>query len=323
MRISTIKIIFFTLLGGIFFFTIHNTVPKTLSAFKAKHSKVNREISYHKKAVLGKIQTITENTNSQTKPRLLFSSGFEGVQLSEQVEDYQYITGMDKETGDSWPLHILGSNFSGIHRINDDRGKAITNSIVTVIGPKGDSSSVLYQEVKYDVNVTQTPFQINNIQENPQELYMSYWMKTDSTSFHKKDIWRAIWEYKTKNYASYTNGFRMIAFMATDYEGKPYWLFQGDTSPQNPIWQTENYSVPLILNEWFKVEYHIKWDDGPNGYASMKVNGKLIGEHRGATTANSDPMDFIMLTQVYGNSHPMHQWVDDIEIWDGLPEDGR
>jgi hypothetical protein len=52
----------------------------------------------------------------------------------------------------------------------------------------------------------------------------------------------------------------------------------------------------------------------------MKVNDKLIGEHFGATTINEDAMDFIMLTQVYGNSHPMYQWVDDIEIWSGLPE---
>ena len=52
----------------------------------------------------------------------------------------------------------------------------------------------------------------------------------------------------------------------------------------------------------------------------MKVNGELIAEHSGATTTNSDNLDFIILTQVYGNSHPMHQWVDDIEIWNGLPE---
>ena len=51
----------------------------------------------------------------------------------------------------------------------------------------------------------------------------------------------------------------------------------------------------------------------------MKVNGQLIAEHHGATTTNSDNLDFIILTQVYGNSHPMHQWVDDIEIWDGAP----
>ena len=29
---------------------------------------------------------------------------------------------------------------------------------------------------------------------------MTYWMKTDDVSLKGKDIWRAIWEYKTENY---------------------------------------------------------------------------------------------------------------------------
>jgi hypothetical protein len=316
MRIPLIKLLLFTVLGGIAFYNIHKTIPKTLSASKNTYDSDNG----HKAKLKASKANAVETGYGKILPTLLFSSGFEGIQLSEQVEDYQYLTGIDKETGDSWPLYILGSDFSGIHRIDDDNGEAITNEIVHVIGPQGKQTSALFQSVHYDVQVTQTPFQINNIQENPEELYMSYWMKTDSTAVKGIDTWRAIWEYKTKNYASYKDGFRMIAFMATDNEGKPYWLFQGDTSPQNPVWRTKNYSIPLVLDEWFKVTYYIKWSNGPDGYASMKVNGKLIGEHKGATTANSDPLDFIMLTQVYGNSHPMHQWVDDIEIWNGLPD---
>ncbi len=111
----------------------------------------------------------------------------------------------------------------------------------------------------------------------------------------------------------------MISFMATDDNGRPHWLFQGDLNPLRPIWQKRNYNVPLVRNEWFKVEYYIIWSDGQDGYASMKVNGQLIAEHHGPTTANSDPMDFILLTQIYGNTYPMYQYIDDIEIWNGLP----
>ncbi len=314
MKALPIKILLFAILGGLSFYTIHTMAPKTLSDIKEKYDANERAISKFEL-----LETILPSKTQKTKPNLLFSSGFEGVQLSEPLEGYQYITGTDKDTNYSWPLYILGSDFSGIHRINDDQGKAITNELVQTEGPTGKPTTALFQNVKYDVQVTQTPFQINNIRENPKELYMSFWMKTDSTAVKGKDTWRAIWEYKTKNYASYKDGFRMIAFMATDYDGKPYWLFQGDTSPQHPVWQTENYAIPLLFNKWFKVEYYIKWSEGEEGYASMKVNGHLIGEHKGATTANSDDLDFIMLTQVYGNSHPMHQWVDDLEIWDGLP----
>ena len=259
---------------------------------------------------------------------LLFSSGFEsdtylsaptGEFETSNWPDYEVIRGMDISTGSTWPIKILGSNFSGIHKVDDDDGFAVDNRIETLTGHAGEETKALFQQVKYDIAFTQTPYQINNVTQNPEELYMSYWMKTDDTSLTGENEWRAIWEYKTDNYGIQENGFRMIAFMETDAQGNKHWVFQGDTSPQNPVWQKENYTIPVIMNEWFKVEYYIKWSDAADGYASMKVNGQLIGEHSGATTTNSDDLDFIILTQVYGNSYPMYQWVDDIEIWDGLP----
>lgn len=262
-------------------------------------------------------QTSSIQIQNQT-PTLLFKSGFEGVSLSAPQEGYQYVTGIDSETGFSWPLYILGSDFSGIHRVNDDNGKAISNRLEKVVGPKGDMSTALYQEVSYDDQVTQTPYQINNIKQNPTELYISYWMKTDTLSLKGKDEWRAIWEYKTVGYAQ-NKGFRMIAYMAKDIEGKPFWLFQGDKNPQNPIWQVENYDIPFIKGKWFKVEFHLKWNNGPEGFASMKINNQIIGEHHGPTTIDDKPLDFMMLTQVYGNSQPMYQWIDDLQIWDGVP----
>ncbi len=262
-------------------------------------------------------------------PKLLFSSGFENNTVmtdpSSQEEltkysDYKILKGTDQTTGFTWPISILGSDFGGLHYIDADFGFAVENRIDITAGHLGGETSTLYQRLNYDIGVTQSPYQINNIKQNPKELYMSYWMKTDATSVDGNESWRAIWEYKTKNYNdNNSEGFRMIAYMATDDTGRPHWLFQGDLNPLRPVWQKRNYTVPLIRNEWFKVEYYIIWNDGPEGYASMKVNGELIAEHNGATTVNSDPMDFILLTQIYGNSYPMYQWIDDIEIWDGLP----
>lgn len=260
---------------------------------------------------------------------LLFSSGFEGETYlsgpnpgseSQLWPDYEFIRGADNSTGYSWPIRILGSNFSGIHRIDDDGGAAIDNSIEQVLGYQGQETKALFQRVNYDILATQTPYQINNIAENPEALYFRYRMKTDNTALMGPNKWRAIWEYKTDNYGTSNDGFRMIAFMQTDSQGTPHWVFQGDTSPTNPVWQVKNYEIPVPLNEWFQVEYYIQWSAGSDGYAFMKVNGQLVGEHIGATTVNADDLDFIILTQVYGNSHPMHQWVDDIEIWDGLPQ---
>lgn len=255
-------------------------------------------------------------------PQLLFTSGFEASTFVDEVKDsYQVIRGTDNETGFTWPIKILGSNFGGIHRIEDDGGPAIENYIENVEGPKGNETAALFQRVNYDIGVTQTPYQINNIKENPRELYMSYWMKIDDISLNGPDNWRAIWEYKTKKYnISRTDGFRMIAFIATDDNGTPHWLLQGDINPSEPIWQVRNYQVPIPREEWFKVEYYLKWSKDSGGYASMQVNGTLVAEHFGATTNKGDNLDFIILTQVYGNTHPMHQWIDDVLIWSGLPQ---
>jgi hypothetical protein len=65
-------------------------------------------------------------------------------------------------------------------------------------------------------------------------------------------------------------------------------------------------------------EFYWHWSKGAGGRALWKVSGKIIGDHRGPTTRNNKPIDFIMLTQIYGNANPKHQWIDDIEIWDGL-----
>jgi hypothetical protein len=256
-----------------------------------------------------------------TTPQLLFKSGFdEGIFISDIEDNYQVIRGTDSETDFTWPISILGSNFGGIHRIQDDNGAAIDNYLENTTGPSGTETTALFQRVNYDIGVTQTPYQINSIKENPKALFMTYWMKTDDTSLQGPDKWRAIWEYKTKNYnENDQNGFRMIAFMATDNDGDLHWLFQGDRNPSEPIWQVRNKTVPVIRNEWFKVSYYLEWSTSSNGYAAMYINDELIAEHKGPTTTNSDAMDFIILTQVYGNTHPMHQWIDDIEIWNGIP----
>lgn len=219
-------------------------------------------------------------------PQLLFRSGFEANTYVDEVkEGYQVIRGKDDETGFTWPINILGSNFAGIHRIEDDGGPAIQNFMDTVVGVDGNQTTTLFQRVNYDIGVTQTPYQINNVLENPTELYMSYWMKIDDTSLNGPDNWRAIWEYKTKKYnTSSTDGFRMIAFITTDDNGTAHWLFQGDTNPAEPIWQERNYQVPIPREEWFKVEYYLKWSEDSDGYASMRVNGNLVAEHYGATT---------------------------------------
>ncbi len=260
------------------------------------------------------------------KPKLLFSSGFEGgvyidQTIDEYAEDYRFIRGTDSETGYSWPIDILGSSsYSGLHYIADNNHQAINAEIQTVIGHNGDSTRALFQLENYEYrDDTQCPYEILDIKDGRKDLYVKYWMKIDSSSLKQIDKWRALFEYKTKDYAN-GNGFRLISYIYTDEEGNPFWHWQGDADPEHPIWEIDNKKIPVRANEWFMAEYYWHWSESNEGRALWRINGEVVGDHYGPTTKNSKPIDFIMLTQIYGDGNPKYQWIDDIEIWDKLPE---
>ncbi len=256
-------------------------------------------------------------------PQLLFSSGFEGdVYISDSLipdnEDYRLILGTDSETGFSWPINILGAVNSSLHYVDDDNMNAVKSEIQTVTGYDGNLTKALYSTEHYKTDATQCPYEILDITDGTKDLYIKYRMKVDSASLKQPDKWRAIFEWKTEDYAK-GRGFRLIAFIYTDENGKAYWHFQGDKNPEHPVWEIDNFDVPVPVNEWFLTEYYWHWSEGDDGIALWKINGQVIGEHHGATTRNSKPIDFIMLTQIYGDANPKHQWIDDIEIWNGIP----
>jgi hypothetical protein len=266
-----------------------------------------------------KEKEIEQTHDSQSE--LIFKSGFEeGVYIDETPypnnEDYRFIKGTDNETGFSWPISILGAQDSALHYIDDDNHQAVFATLETVTGHDGTSTTALYQQQNYSIGVTQCPYEILDISEGTKDIYIRFWIKLDSASLYKPNMWRTYFEWKTKAYAE-ENGFRLISFIYTDEEAVPYWHFQGDKSPNQPIWEIDNREIPVPVNEWFLNEFYWHWSQGEDGLAQWKVNGQLIGEHHGPTTRNAQPLDFIMLGQIYGDSNPKHQWLDDIEIWEG------
>ncbi len=258
--------------------------------------------------------------DSTTKPILLFKSGFEGNVYIDSVaypyyEDYRFIRGVDSKTGFVWPINILGAENSALHYIDDDNHKAIFAELRTVTGYDGNETTALYQQQNYNLGVTQCPYEILNIKDGKKDLYIKFRIKLDSASLFQPDMWRTFFEWKTKEYAE-GNGFRLISFIYTDNDGIPYWHFQGDKNPREPLWEINNKSVPVPVNEWFVNEFYWHWSDSEDGSATWKVNGELIGEHNGVITQNNNPIDFIMIGQIYGSANPKYQWVDDIEIWE-------
>ena len=285
--------------------------------------------------------TTTSDTTTSTENNtatLLFSSGFEeGVYIDPTVvpgsEDYDYIRGTDNITGFSWPIDILGASESALHRVADDGHTALSAEIQTVTGHKGTSTKALYNEETHRENGdTQLTYEILNITQGKSDLYVKYWMKIDSNMVGSINKWRALFEYKTKDYkdpGEGGTGYRLIAFIYTNENGDASWHLQGDEDSEHPIWECDtleptdechNANVPVIMDEWFLTEYYWHWSNGSDGYMVWKINGQIVGEHHGATTRNNNPIDFILFTQLYGDVTPKYQWIDDIEIWDSLPK---
>ena len=266
-----------------------------------------------------------ENDSQNNKAKLLFKSGFENsVEIIPNPDvdnnDFDVITGKDNTTGFTWPISILGaSDQGGLHYIDDDNRQAVFSELQTIIGHNGTLTKTLYSQENYDTDVTQCPYEIVDLTEGTSNLYVKYWMKVDAESLHQPYQWRVIYEYKTKEYAA-GNGYRLIAFIYSDGNGNPYWHFEGDKDPQHPIWEYDNFDIPVPENQWFETEFYWKWSNTNNGRSLWKINGDVVANHHGATTINNKPIDLIMLTQIYGNSNPKHQWIDDIEIWSDLPE---
>lgn len=258
-------------------------------------------------------------------PQLLFASGFErGVKLGKQTPYYRKIYGRDNTTGFRWPIKVLGASKSALHPVDHDGHKAVFNVLKRVRGHKGNLTRVLFSKENYAVKNknTQSPYEILNVKRGRSDLYIRYWMKIDGRMLRDKlhNKWRVLVEYKTKDYSdTESTGFRLIGFVYTDNKGEPFWAWQGDVGPEEPLWQIFNYDVPVPRNKWFLMEVYWHWSEGNDGRALWKVNGQVIGDQHAPTTHNHKPIDFIMPFQIYGNANPKRQWVDDLEIWTGIP----
>lgn len=271
---------------------------------------------------------ISCHKKTPAEPKLLFKSGFESDVYIDTTaylnnEDYRFIKGTDNETGFTWPIDILGTSGSGLHYVDDDHHRAVNAELQTVIGHNGNLTTALFQKENYEQGVTQCPYEIMDIADGKKDLYVKFWMKMDSASLHQPDAWRAIFEYKTKDYDlgnGTGTGYRLIAFVYTDINGNPYWHIQGDENPQSSIWEIDNFDIPVPENEWFLTEFYWKWRDDTDGRTLWKINHHTVADYHGATTRNAKPIDILFLTQIYGDANPKHQWIDDIEIWDAIPE---
>jgi hypothetical protein len=275
--------------------------------------------------------------------KLLFSSGFEdGVTLNPPSGGQQDIVGTDAITGFSWPPNIWGG---GAYFQLLDPG-VFDNHIASVTGHDGTSTRALYQSVQQNRvgATTQDPLLIAPTASLAQQgdLYTSEWIKFQPDL--KSQLipgqmpdgswgnWRALFEWKTggQGILSYGGDYRVILSVAMDNSGNLYWNTRGDNNANGPYpfqkyWSSDNYTVPVSAGQWFHLETFTHRSTGGDGEFWAKVDGQTIVDHIGPNIGvHNDPINRIMLSQVYtGGRTPAYQWVDDVQIWDGIAPSDR
>ena len=258
---------------------------------------------------------------------------------------WQAINGTDKETGYTWPVSALGSNFSGIQLITVDPitsstiGNYISNEIRSVTGPKGTPVNELFQQVKIKGVVgtggSQAPLVINrpwNIGD-VNDLYITYWFKYPADFVNKLDNtvstgnWRVQFEFKTGGYNNtYAGDYRIITNIVKDSDGKLYWKTDGDNMANGPwskvlYWSEENHAVPVPIDKWFKYEVYWHRSSGSDGRFWSAVNGQVIVDYHGPNVGDYNlPITRIMVNNPYSGGYAtVESHSTGLQIWNGFP----
>ena len=258
---------------------------------------------------------------------------------------WQYITGMDKETGYNWPITAFGANFSGVQMITVDPvtpstiGNYITNQIRSVTGPNGKSSNELFQNVKIKGAVGQGGSQAPLLIQRPwtigdvNDLYITYWFKYSADLAEKLDSrvpsgnWRTQFEFKTGGYNNTGSGdYRIATYVMKDTDGQLYWLTNADNQANGPwskvdYWNEENHAVPVPVGTWFKFEVYWHRSSGSDGLFWAAINGKEIVDHHGPNKGVYKlPITRIMVNNAYSGGYAaVESHSTGLEIWTSYP----
>ena len=269
---------------------------------------------------------------SNNRPTLLFKSSFgEGVYLEPPYPEpgvdnwWQHLKGQD-DSGFAWPIEIWGKRglFQMITGHNNKINDFIENRIETVTGPDGKPTRALHQIIKQkDFEWTQDPYSVYTDGQEGGDLYLRYNLKFPKNlaqvmTANGAEGWLTFCEWKT------TNDYRLAFYVyVDDADSPPYWYVHGDNvvgeyGEYKEFWYEENKEIPVPEDEWFTVEIFWHRSTGADGRVWWAVNGNVIADHYGPNKLVS-PINILMLFTAYAGATYYHQWVTDIEIWDGFP----
>ena len=191
--------------------------------------------------------------------------------------------------------------------------------------------------------------------EDQGDLYVAYWLKLEDDVFERltADPWergaralvpallprrlehamdnpwaaRVLTDWKTGQ-GTEGGDYRVILSIYGDRDAhRLYWNLKGDNVadgglPEQIFWEQTNSNVPVPVGRWFRLEVFVHRSGGDDGRVWVAVDGATLFDRFGPNIGiHGLPWNRIMpfLNYSTGQRLPAEQWVDDLEIRDGLP----
>lgn len=184
---------------------------------------------------------------------------------------------------------------------------------------------------------------------NMSKVYASLWVFFPTTyDLSASGGWHALWSDRengnsgatqTHDYsgASLNDMFANVLYLYRDSAGL-YWHssgvhYQGSGSPFTPYtWQESNHAIPVPRGRWFHLEIYLERSI-TSGVFKVWVDGQVVFDVSNTHPPSSMPFG-VVRTSLGNTVHrmnlakeysavgmavfPLRQWIDDVEIWDGL-----
>jgi hypothetical protein len=284
---------------------------------------------------------------------LLFQSDFGGdVHIGTPVQIYHCFTSrgwwpiLGGDDGFNWPISINGGSSQGLQAISyrpnvtwnakkqtidscDNHSPIWKAQIIYGTRHDGSIGPMLYQQNLQNM-IWQLPYVINPGSDVRDE-YQKVWIKfsPDLSTNLGPGSWYTFAEWKDSGYRGQCPipGYRIAVYIMTDKNGIPFWDMHGDNCPSgSPYWdKVSRTAVPV--GRWISFEWAWHRTHDNSSWTWVKVDGIKIFEQVGGGNNsngfyNGDySIDRIFVAQMYGAHGQAEQWIDHIEIWDGVPHE--
>lgn len=289
--------------------------------------------------------------------KLLFKSDFSTATLG-PVKDVSGVVAYQDITGPGWPIRIGGSapsrNQLNTNPVNIDPAtigtlmvNRIENGALYQEITKSRNASGLIEKDSWQLGHT-----INPLAEQA-DLYLKWTHRFQADLAQKMQglpitnpwtsgvmagggTWRALFAFKTGTPGPGNNDgdYRCEVYVRTDGNVAPFWMLLGDndarpntaaspfvTLPPGAGFTVTNKAAPVPAGVPFK--FGVGWhrSSGADGRIVVDVDGVRIFDRRGPNKGGANmPINRIIGPLLYGGGFlPIYQWVDDLEIWDGIP----